>query len=169
LGERGSRNNSALYDPKGVLRKLIENARNAKPSPGMVEEILLESYANIIEYAGKLRNGWLASDDYLTRYAARIIAGRSEEAVMAMNEISPNSENVVWRLVTKAKKRPAHIHIDYPVAIGLRGTARTRLVFEAALRLARETLHLIRDEYVGRTDNRALGSLLKQPIEQIEL
>lgn len=125
----------------------------------------MDSYSNIIEYAGKLRNGWHTRDEYLTRYAARIIAERSQNAVMALNKISPISENIVWHQVMKAKKKPLHFAADYPIALRLAGTSRTRRVFLSGLRLARESLRLIKKEYGGTVTQRNFRTLLAQPLE----
>ncbi len=164
----GAKSSRILYDPAGILGKRIEERRLAKPSPSTVDEALFESYSNIIEYAGKLRNGWLSSNGYLVRYAARIIAWRSEEVVMALNNLSPITENIIWNLVMKAKRKPAHFRSDYPVARGYE-TAVTRRVFESGLRLAKESLRLVKDEYAGKTRSKNFRSLLGEPLDEIGL
>lgn len=158
-----------LYDPKDILKRHIKFRRSSRPSRGTIESILFDSYSNIIEYSGKLRNGWHAHDEYLTRYAARIIAERSQNAVMALNQISPMSENIVWHLAMKAKKKPIHFKADYPVALGIKGTGRTHEVFVSALRLARESLRLIRKESSGTLTKRNFRTLLSQPLETLGL
>src|SRR3990172_3730525 len=156
----GTLSTRILYDPKGILRRHIKLRRNSRPPRGTIESILLDSYFNIIEYAGKLRNGWHTRNEYLTRYAARIIAERAQNAVMTLNDISPISENLVWHLVMKARKKPPHFTSDYPIALGLKGTDRTREVFVSALRLARESLRLIRKESSGTVTQRNYRTLL---------
>ena len=126
-----------LYDPKGVLKRRIGSLRRSQPTTRMIENALWEAYHNIIEYAGKLRNGRVSGDEYLIRYAARIIAGRAEEAVIVLNNLSPGSENVVWHQVMAARKKPKHFRVDYPLAGGIRGSERVDQVFSSALRLAR--------------------------------
>ncbi len=165
----GARSVRILYDPKGFLKRLISKRRQAKPGIDIVERSLLEAYTNLIEYAGKLRNGWLASNNYLTRYAARIIASRSEEVVLVLNNISPITENVLWDLLMKARIRPAHFNTDYPVSIGLKGTSDTERVFKSALRLARESIGLVKNRFSGKSKNKSFSELLKQPLHQIGL
>lgn len=165
----GARSARVLYDPRGILKRRIEKRRTAKPASHTVEEALFDAYTNIIEYAGKLRNGWVTSNEYLTRYAARTIASRSEEVVMALNDLSPVSENIVWNLVMKAKKKPAHFTLDYPIARGHQGTAQTRRVFKSGLRLARESLKLVKDEYAEKARGKSFRSLLGEPLDQIGL
>ncbi len=158
-----------LYDPRGILKRHIRMRKNSTPTAELVESILWDAYTNIIEYAGKLRNGRLIRDEYLTRYAARIISQKSENAIIALNDISPMSENVVWHLVMRAKNRPEHFAKDYPVALGLKGTAETKRVFSSALRLAQESLRFIRESYVGKARHRNFRALLNEPLEQLEL
>lgn len=165
----GSLTSRILYDPKGILKRHLEFRRNSRPPGNTIEGILWDSYYNIVEYAGKLRNGWHARDEYLARYAARIIAERSQNAVMALNEISPMSENMVWHLIMRAKKKTLHFTADYPIALGLKGTSRTREVFVSALRLARESLRLIRKESSGIASQGNFRTLLAQPLETLGL
>ncbi|HZY94249.1 MAG TPA: nucleotidyltransferase domain-containing protein [Candidatus Bathyarchaeia archaeon] len=165
----GAKSVRILYDPKRFLKRLISKRRHAKPGKDSIEQSLLEAYTNLIEYAGKLRNGWLASDNYLTRYAARIIATRSEEVVMVLNNISPITENYLWDLLMKARIRPAHFNTDYPLSIGLRGTSETERVFKSALRLARESIGLVKNRFSGKSKNKSFSGLLKQPLNQIGL
>jgi hypothetical protein len=165
----GAKSVRILYDPKGFLKRLVSKRRRAKPGTDIVEQSLLEAYTNIIEYAGKLRNGWLGSNNYLTRYAARIIALRSEEVVIVLNNISPITENVLWELLMKARIRPAHFNTDYPVSIGLKGTSETERVFKSALRLSRETIGLVKDRFSGKSKNKSFSALLNQPLRQIGL
>ena len=56
-----------------------------KPTRKILEGILNDSFHNIIEYLGKLRNGWLTHNDYLTRYRARVVAQHAEKVVIALN------------------------------------------------------------------------------------
>ena len=57
-----------LCDPKGILRGILARWRRAKPSHQILETALWDMYHNMIEYSGKLRNGWRKRDEYLTRY-----------------------------------------------------------------------------------------------------
>src|SRR6266568_7540807 len=136
-----------LYDPKGVLKRIIARWRLAKPSQQILEKSLWDMYHNIIEYSGKLRNGWRNRDEYMTRYVAQVIAQHVERAVIALNDISIISENYLWHQVLKAKKRPRHLGIDFPVALGIKGTKETSQVYRSALRLCSETLRLIRNNF----------------------
>ena len=96
-----------LYDPKKVVAKILRTNRNAKTTSAIVEDVLGEAYHNIVEYIGKLQNGWLVKDEFLTRYAARVIAQHCQEALIALNDISPMSENFVWHQVLgRGKSRP---------------------------------------------------------------
>ncbi len=165
----GAKSVRILYDPEGFLKRLISKRRRAKPGIDIVEKSLLEAYTNLIEYAGKLRNGRLASNDHLTRYAARIIALRSEEVVLVLNNISPISENVLWELLMRARINPAHFKTDYPVSIGLKGTSETDQVFKSALRLARESIGLVKKIFSGHSKNKSFSTLLDQPLHQIGL
>src|SRR6266849_6039648 len=77
-----------LYDPKGILKRIIARWRSAKPSQPILEKSLWDAYHNIIEYSGKLRNGWRNRDEYMMRYAAQIIAEHVERGIIAMNDLS---------------------------------------------------------------------------------
>src|SRR6058998_511875 len=66
---------------------------------GLIENLLWEAYHNIVEYSGKLRNGWICRDEYLTRYSASIIAVHVERALVALNDISIVSENYLWHQI----------------------------------------------------------------------
>jgi hypothetical protein len=165
----GALSTRILYDPRHILTRQIKFRKSSRPSKDSLESILLDSYSNTIEYAGKLRNGWRDRDEYLTRYAARIIAERSQNAVIALNNISPMSENLVWHQTMRARKKPRHFKTDYPIAYGLVGTNRTQSVFSSGLRLARETLELIRKESTDTLTQRNFRALLAQPLETLGL
>jgi len=152
---RGSADNTRiLYDPKGVLKRLVVRWKGAKPSRGLIENSLWEAYHNIVEYSGKLRNGWVGHDEYLTRYSASIIAVHVERALVALNDISIISENYLWHQILRAKKKPQHLRIDYPLARGLQGSQDLLRIFRAALRLCKETLRLVKTEYVRNARNK---------------
>ena len=136
-----------LYDPNGILREILARWRRAKPSHQILETALWDLYHNMIEYSGKLRNGWRRQDGYITRYSARIIAQCAERALTVLNCISIVSENYVWHQILKAEKRPRHLRIDYPIALGIKGTRGTGKVYRSALRLCQETLRFVRDEF----------------------
>ena len=154
-----------LYDPKGILKRIIARWRSAKPSQPILEKSLWDAYHNIIEYSGKLRNGWRNRDEYMTRYAAQIIAEHVERGIIAMNDLSIISENYLWHQVLKAKKRPSHMGIDYPIARGIRGTTQTSKVYGSALRLCSETLRLIRKDFRKKAKHKRFRALLAEPLE----
>jgi predicted nucleotidyltransferase len=165
---RGSAKSSTriLYDPQGVLAKIMRRGKHIEPSHHILEKCLWDMYHHTIEYSGKLRNGWSQRDEYMTRYAARIIAQSSETAVTALNDMSVISENYVWHQVLKAKKKPRHFRTDYTVALGIVGTSDTSKVFKSAMRLCRETLRLIRDEFEKRARHKQFRELLAEPLEK---
>src|SRR3989442_12681490 len=110
LWARGSaKSTRLLYDPKGILKRILARGRSAKPSQPILAKSLWDTYHNILEYSGKLRNGWRNRDEYLTRYAAQVIAQHAERAIIALNDLSIISENYLWHQVLRAKKRPSHL------------------------------------------------------------
>jgi predicted nucleotidyltransferase len=164
---RGSANATrVLYDPKDVLKRILSRWRLAKPSQQILEKSLWDTHHNIIEYSGKLRNGWRNRDEYMTRYAAQIIAEHAERGIIAMNDLSIISENYLWHQVLKAKKRPSHLRIDYPIARGIRGTKETSKIYRSALRLCSETLRLIRNDLRKKTKHKRFRALLAEPLEK---
>jgi predicted nucleotidyltransferase len=154
-----------LYDPKGVLKRLVVRWKGAEPSRRLVENSLWEAYHNIVEYSGKLRNGWAGRDEYLTRYSASIIAVHVERALVALNDISIISENYLWHQILRAKKKPRHLRVDYPIARGLKGTRDSLRIFRAAMRLCKETLRLIRSESVRVARNKQFRALLGEGLD----
>jgi predicted nucleotidyltransferase len=154
-----------LYDPKGILTRIFARWRLAKPSQQILEKSLWDTYHNILEYSGKLRNGWRNRDEYMTRYAAQIIAEHVERGIIALNDISIVSENYLWHQVLKAKKRPSHLRIDYPIARGIRGTKETSKIYRSALRLCSETLRLIRNDLRKKPKHKRFRALLAEPLE----
>ena len=164
---RGSAKATAVfYDPRKILKRILGRWRLAKPSQQILEKSLWEAYHNIIEYSGKLRNGWVSRDEYDTRYAARVIGQYVGRAIIALNEISIVSENYLWHHVLKAKKRPRHLAMDYPVALGIRGTKQTAEVYRSALRLCGETLCLIRNDFRKKAQHKRFRALLAEPLEK---
>ena len=155
-----------LYDPKGVLKRILARWRLAKPSQQILEKSLWDMYHNIIEYSGKLRNGWRDRDEYMTRYAAQVIAQHVERAIIALNNISIISENYVWHQVLNAKKRPSHLGIDYPIARGIRGTKETSKIYRSTLRLCSETLRIIRNDLRKKARHKRFRALLAEPLEK---
>ena len=154
-----------LYDPKGVIRRIMQHWRRTEPSARLLEKSLWDEYHNLIEYSGKLRNGRLKRDEYLTRYSARVMAQHAQRAIVTLNELPIISENVVWHQVLKARKRPRHLKSDYPIALGIRGARDTGAVYRASMRLCRETLRLIRHEFGHMAKNARFRALLAEPLE----
>jgi len=155
-----------LYDPKGILRRILARWRFARPSQQVLEKSLWDTYHNIIEYSGKLRNGWRNRDEYMARYAAQIIAEHVERGIIALNDISIISENYLWHQVLKAKKRPSHLGIDYPIARGIRGTKETSRIYRSTMRLCSETLRLIRNDLREKAEHKRFRALLAEPLER---
>ncbi len=155
-----------LYDPKGILKRILVRWRQAKPSQQILETSLWDMYHNLIEYSGKLRNGYRNRDEYMTRHAARVIAQCVERTIIALNDISIISENYVWHQVSKAKKKPKHVRTDYPIALGIRGTRETSKVYRSALRLCKETLRLVKKEFAERAKHRRFRELLAEPLDK---
>ncbi len=155
-----------LYDPKGVLRRIMLRWKKARPSHQILEKSLWDEYHNIIEYSGKLRNSWLKRDEFLTRYSARVIAQHVERAIIALNDISVISENYLWQQILNARKRPMHLRTDYPLALGIRGTEEAAKVYRSALRLCRETLRLIRNEFGEKAKHMRFRALLTEPLNK---
>src|SRR2546425_15831 len=155
-----------LYDPKRVLKRILARWRLAKPSQQILEKSLWDTYHNIIEYSGKLRNGWRNREEYMTRYAAQVIAQHVDRAVIALNHISIISENYVWHQVLNAKKRPSHLGIDYPIARGIRATKETSKIYRSTMRLCSETLRLIRKDLRKKANHKRFLTLLAEPLEK---
>jgi predicted nucleotidyltransferase len=154
-----------LYDPRGILGRIMLRWKKAKPSYQILQESLWDAYHNIIEYSGKLRSGWLKHDEYLTRYSARVLAAHVERAIIALNDVSIISENYLWHQILSAEKRPRHIRTDYPLAGAMRGTRDLAKVYRSSMRLCGETLRLIRDEFGGRAKHPRFKALLAEPLE----
>jgi len=164
---RGSANATRiLYDPRGVLRRMMLRWKKTKPSSRILEKSLWDDYHNIIEYSGKLRNGWLKRDEYLTRYSAQVIAQRVQRAIIALNDLSIISENYVWHQVLHARKRPKHLRTDYPISLGIKGIQDTQIVYRSTMRLCRETLHMIRVEFGEKAKQQRFRTLLGEPLEK---
>src|SRR6266704_1657127 len=155
-----------LYDPKGVLKQILARWRLAKPSQQILQKSLWDMYHNIIEYSGKLRNGWRNRDEYMTRYAAQVIAQHVERAIIALNDISIISENYLWDQVLRAKKRPSHLGIDYPIARRITETQETSKIYPSPMRLCSETLRLIRDELREKARHKPFRTLLAEPLDR---
>lgn len=158
-----------IYDPMAILGRAVRERRAAKAAPRLVEAIAWRSYRDIVEYVGKLRNGWMEGDEYLTRHAAREIAVNAQEVMLALNDISPISENTVWHQVMEARKRPKHFSTDYPISLGLKGVESTRRIFLSAMRLAGETLALIRCEESPMAKNRRFRAFMAKPLDRFGL
>ncbi len=83
-----------------------------------------------------------------------------------MNDLSIISENYVWNQVLHAPKRPKHLQIDYPLALGIKGMQETQMVYRSAMRLCRETLHLVRAEFGKKAKQVRFKALLAVPLEK---
>jgi len=167
---RGSaKSTRVLYDPKGILKRILARWRLAKPTQQILEKSLWDAYHNIIEYSGKLRNGWRNRDEYMTRYAAQVIAEHVERAIITLNDVSIISENCLWHQVLKAKKKPSHFGIDYPTSRGLKGTKDASEIYRSTLRLCSETLRLIRNDFRKKAKHKRLRALLAEPLERHRL
>jgi predicted nucleotidyltransferase len=155
-----------LYDPKRIIRRTLIRWRSVKPPYQVLEKSLWDAYYYLIEYSGKMRNGWRKQDDYMTRHSARIIAQCVERALVVLNDLSIISENYVWHQVMKADKKPRHLRTDYPLALGIEGTRDTSKVYRSGLRLCKETLRLIKEEFEAKTKHKRFRELLAEPLEK---
>jgi len=155
-----------LYDPRGILRRLMLRWNKAKLPSRVLEKSLWDAYHNLIEYSGKLRNSWLNHNDFLTRYSARIVAEHVERAIIALNDLSIISENYLHHQILNAGKRPKHLDTDYSLALGIKGTGDTELVYRSAMRLCGETLRLVRAEFGEKAKHRRFRDLLAVPLEK---
>jgi predicted nucleotidyltransferase len=158
-----------LYDPKRIIRRILTHWRSAKPPYQVLEKSLWDAYYYLIEYSGKMRNGWRKQDDYMTRHSARIIAQCVERAVIVLNDLSIISENYAWHQVMKVDKKPRHLRTDYPLALGIEGTRDTSKVYRSGLRLCKETLRLIKEEFEAKAKHKRFRELLAEPLEKHEL
>jgi hypothetical protein len=95
-----------------------------------------------------------------------VIAQHVETALTTLNDLSIISENYVWSQILRSKKRPRHLAVDYPLALGIRGTQDTSKVYRSALRLCRETLRLVKGEYGGLAKHVRFRELLAVPLER---
>src|SRR5213083_1856883 len=167
LWARGSaKSTRVLYDPKGILKRIRARWRLAKPSKQLLEKYLWDAYHNIIEYSGKLRNVWHNRAEFMTRYAAQVIAEHVERAIIALNDLSIISENYLWHQILNARKRPKHLSTDYPLALGIKGTRDTQTVYRSAMRLCGETLRLVRAEFGEKAKHIWFRDLLAVPLEK---
>jgi len=155
-----------LYDPRDILRSIMLRWKKTEPPHQILEKSLWDDYHNIIEYSGKLRNSWLKRDEFLTRYSARVIAQHVERAIIALNDISVISENYLWQQILNARKRPMHLRTDYPLALGIRGTEEAARVYRSALRLCKETLRLIGNEFGEKAKHMRFRALLTEPLNK---
>ena len=158
----GARSARVLYDRKGVMKDIVRKRRTAKTTPGIVERIAWQSCRYIMEYLGKLRNGRVLRDEYLIRYAAMAVADSVQEVLIALNDLSPVSENTVWYLVADAQRKPRHFSVDFPIARGIKGGAATHSVIFSTERLGRETLDLLTEEFSTTAKNRRFRAFLKE-------
>jgi predicted nucleotidyltransferase len=157
---------TVLYDPKRMIRRILTRWRIAKPPYQILEKSLWDAYYYLIEYSGKMRNGWRKQDDYMTRHSARIIAQCVERALIALNDLSIISENYAWHQVMKADKKPRHLRTDYPIALGIEGTRDTPKIYRSGLRLCKETLRLIKKEFEAKAKHKRFRKLLAEPLEK---
>jgi len=159
---RGSAHSARiLYDCKGVMEDLVRKRQTAKVTPDIVEGIAWKSCRDIVEYLGKLRNGRILRDEYLIRYAAMAVADNAQEVVIALNDLSPLTENAVWYQVADAVKKPRHFSVDFPISRGLKGGATSSRVVSSAERLGQETLDLLDRELTTIARNRRFRAFLK--------
>src|SRR3989442_14909055 len=149
-----------------MLRSIMLRWKKAEPPHQILEKSLWDDYHNMIEYSGKLRNGWLKRDEYLTRYAARVIAQHAERTIIALNRLSIISENYLWHQILHAQKRPRHLRTDYPLALGIRGIRNTQTVYGSAMRLCKETLRLVRAEFGKKAKHVRFRALLAVLLEK---
>jgi hypothetical protein len=167
FGRRGSAlATKILYDPKRIIRRILTHWRSAKPPYQVLEKSLWDAYYYLIEYSGKMRNGWRKQDDYMTRHSARIIAQCVERALIVLNDLSIISENYAWHQVMKVDKKPRHLRTDYPLALGIEGTRDTSKVYRSGLRLCKETLRLIKEEFEAKAKHKRFRELLAEPLEK---
>jgi predicted nucleotidyltransferase len=147
---RGSQYNKILFDKNGSVKKMLARRASLKPSKEDIDEMLECSCRNLLEYAGKAKNGNLSRNWRLVRYSARMIAEASQNPILISNDIRMISENLLWNQLIAAKKRPEHFAIDYPVCFGLEGVTDTGKVYKSAMRLAKESLLFVELEFGNR-------------------
>jgi predicted nucleotidyltransferase len=78
-----------LYDPRGILRRIMLRWKKAKLSDQILQESLWDAYHNMIEYSGKLKNVMAAAG----AITAKIPAPR-----MAASPVETASNMLSWGL-----------------------------------------------------------------------
>src|SRR6266581_3398119 len=86
--------------------------------------------------------------------------------IFALNDLSIISENYLWHQILNVRKRPEHLGADYPLALGIKGTRDTKLVYRSAMRLCGETLRLVRAEFGEKAKHTRFRELLAVPLEK---
>jgi predicted nucleotidyltransferase len=154
---RGPSGHRILFDKNGCVKKILAKWEHVPPKKSDIQEMIEHSCRNLIEYTGKVKNGWLVKDKYLIRYAAHMIAEAAQNPIIICNNIRIISENTGWTQLMEAKRKPKHFSIDYPICFGLVGETDTRKVYNSATRLAKESLLFIEQQ----TDKKLINERIK--------
>ena len=158
--DRSAKSNLILFDKNGNVKRILDKIRTVHASSEDIQGMLEHSCRNLLEYAGKVRNGKIANDTRLIRYAAYMIAEASQNPIIIANNMRIVSENILWDQLSAAKKKPIHFAIDYPICFALVGTTDTAKVYTSSLRLASESLMFIEKELKKNIKAQNIKSML---------
>jgi predicted nucleotidyltransferase len=162
---RDSESHRILFDKGGRVKKILDKWEHVPPKNSDIQEMLEHSCRNLIEYTGKVRNGWIVKDEYLVRYAAHMVAEASQNPIIICNNIRVRGENTVWTQLMAAKRKPKHFSVDYPICFSLVGETNTRKVYDSAIRLAKESLLFIEKQTDKKLINEHIISMLSYKSE----
>jgi hypothetical protein len=135
-----------LFDKDDNMRKLqIELDKHQFTSKDFLQFVPTEASA-LLEYVGKMRHAYSEKDELNILYAAHIIAEICYNILRPFNAIwKYQSESETYSSFIKLENKPKHYVEDFKICYGLTLKKRTnRLIFNSAMRLARETTSFLR-------------------------
>ena len=135
-----------LFDRNHNMKKLQTELDRHKVSPKDFLQFVPTEASALLEYVGKMRHAHSEKDELNILYAARMIAEICHNILKPFNAVwRYKSESETYPSFIKLENKPEHYVEDFRICYGLTLRKRTnRLIFNSAMRLARETASFLR-------------------------
>jgi predicted nucleotidyltransferase len=135
-----------LFDRNHNMDKLKAELDKHKVTSEDFFQYIPREASEVLEYVGKLKNAYRQKDALNVLYAARTIAEICYNILRPFNPVwLYTSESEIYPTFLSLKNKPKHYVDDFKICSGLTLKKRsTRLIFNSAMRLTRETTDFLR-------------------------
>ncbi len=148
---RALRESRILYDPTNLVKETVRKMNKNRRDPVAQAYVIGYYFNEVLEFVGKLRNALIARDAALAIYSARQVSWAAGEIIIALNRITPKSDNTFVREVLGVRLKPDSFKRDFLEGLGYGPRASNpSVVGKAAQNLASGIYLLLRRTFFAK-------------------